>query len=234
MLIQVAAAKVGKWGTSESGDTLEMIERPHGGISLVLADGQSSGRAAKAISNLVARKALAELAEGVRDGAAARAANDYLYTHRAGKVSATLNIISVDLVSKTLVLTRNSPCPFVARLPTGEIRVLAAPSEPIGVHRGTRPSIAELPLAVGTIVLSYTDGLELAGARASPVLNVPAVLEHLLAQGCQDAPCLADRLLAHALALDEGRPRDDISVVVLCVVDQDSDGARRLSVHLPI
>ena len=34
--------KIGKWATSESGDTLEMIERPHGGISFVLVDGQRS------------------------------------------------------------------------------------------------------------------------------------------------------------------------------------------------
>ncbi len=234
MVIQVAAAKVSKWGTSESGDTLEMIERPHGGISLVLADGQSSGRAAKAISNLVARKALAELAEGVRDGAAARAANDYLYTYRAGRVSATLNIISVDLVSKTLVLTRNSPCPLIARTPSGETQVFSAPSQPIGVHRGTRPSITELPLAAGTVVVAYSDGLEMAGARSTPVFDVSATLEDLIAQGCQSATCLADALLARALELDEGRPRDDMSVVVLCVLDQEGDGTRRLAVHLPI
>jgi len=68
MEIEVAVAKVGKWATSESGDTLEMIERPQGGLSFVLVDGQRSGRAAKAISNLVARKAISELAEGIRSG----------------------------------------------------------------------------------------------------------------------------------------------------------------------
>ena len=60
--IQVAAAKTAKYATSESGDTLEIVERPRGGLSLVLADGQRSGKAAKAISNIVARKAIALLA----------------------------------------------------------------------------------------------------------------------------------------------------------------------------
>ena len=55
--LQVGVSKVGKYATSASGDTLEMIERPHGGLSLVLVDGQRSGTAAKRISNLVARKA---------------------------------------------------------------------------------------------------------------------------------------------------------------------------------
>ena len=89
MELRFAVAKIGKYATSESGDTLEMIERPHGGLSMVLVDGQRSGRPAKLISNVVARKAVQLLAEGVRDGAAARAAHDYLYTYRGGKVSAT-------------------------------------------------------------------------------------------------------------------------------------------------
>jgi hypothetical protein len=64
--VQVAVAKVAKYATSESGDTVEMTERPHGGLSFVMVDGQRSGRSAKAISNLVARKAISLLAEGVR------------------------------------------------------------------------------------------------------------------------------------------------------------------------
>ncbi len=78
--LQVAVAKVSKYAVSESGDTVETIERPHGGLSLVLVDGQRSGKSAKAISNIVARKAVSLLADGVRDGAAARAAHDYLRT----------------------------------------------------------------------------------------------------------------------------------------------------------
>ena len=80
--VQVAVAKVGKYASLESGDTVEVIERPLGGLSLVLVDGQSSGKGAKRISNLAARKAIGLLAEGVRDGAAARASHDYLRAQR--------------------------------------------------------------------------------------------------------------------------------------------------------
>jgi hypothetical protein len=132
MHIEVAVAKVPKWASQESGDTLEMIERPRGGFSFVLADGQGSGRAAKAISQQVARKAIAELAEGVRDGAAARAAHDFLYTHKGGRVSATLNILSVDLTTGTLVLSRNNPHPVIVVRPDGEVNMLDAPSQPVG------------------------------------------------------------------------------------------------------
>lgn len=85
MEIRVAVAKINKYAVLESGDTLEMVERPHGGLSFVLVDGQRSGKSAKNISSVVARKAIQLLAEGVRDGAAARAAQDYLYTYRGGR-----------------------------------------------------------------------------------------------------------------------------------------------------
>ena len=111
MEIQIAVAKTNKYAVSESGDTLETVERPNGGMSVVLADGQTSGRGAKTISAMVVRKVISLLAEGVRDGAAARAASDHLYTERYGKVSATLNILSADLQTGTLVITRNNPSP---------------------------------------------------------------------------------------------------------------------------
>ncbi|MDY7076610.1 MAG: PP2C family protein-serine/threonine phosphatase [Chloroflexota bacterium] len=237
MEIEVAVAKVGKWATSESGDTLEMIERPHGGFSFVLVDGQRSGRAAKAISNLVARKAVSELAEGVRDGAAARAAHDYLYTHKGGKVSATLNILSVDLISNTLVLSRNNHCPIIIITPDDpnqDLRLLDEPSEPVGVRRGTKPQIAELPLFAGTVVVIYTDGLEVAGARSSCDFDVPAAVRELTASGYVSAQQLADSLLEQALALDSGRPRDDISILVLRILDRTSDGVRRLVLRAPL
>ena len=234
MEIEVAVAKAGKWAVSESGDTLEMIERPHGGMSFVLVDGQRSGQAAKAISNLVARKAVSELAEGVRDGAAARAANDYLYTHRGGRVSATLNILSVDLVSGTLVLSRNSQCPTIVVTPDEGLRLLDEPSQPVGVRRSTKPQITELPLVAGTIVVVYTDGLEAAGARSSYVFDVPAAVREIVTGGDTSPRRLADDLLERALALDDGRPRDDVSVLVLRVVDRASDGVRRLTLSLPL
>lgn len=118
MQFQAAAVQVCKYASRESGDAIEAVGRPHGGISFVLADGQRSGRSAKLISNLVARKAISLLGEGVRDGAAARAAHDYLRTHRAGQVSSTLTIVSLDLVSRTIVISRNGP-PVLLLEPAG-------------------------------------------------------------------------------------------------------------------
>jgi serine phosphatase RsbU (regulator of sigma subunit) len=234
MELSVAVAKVGKYATSESGDTFEMIERPQGGLSFVLVDGQHSGRGAKNISNVVARKAISDLAEGVRDGAVARAAHDYLFAYRQGKVSATLNIVSVDLVTRTIVLARNNHCPTIVLAPSG-FRILNQPSNPVGIYARTKPNMTELPLEVDTAVIVYTDGLMTAGEFTGQTLDVPALVQDLTAYGTLDAQHIADSLLAAALEADNHRPQDDISVVVLTVTDDViHDGARRMLVRSPL
>lgn len=237
MEIQVAVAKIGKYATRTSGDTLEMIERPHGGLSFVLADGQRSGKAAKSISNMVVRKAIALLAEGVRDGAAARAAHDYLYTHRQGKVSATLNIVSVDMDTKTIVLSRNSHCPIVIHYSDGRQELLDDPSQQIGIYRMTRPEIKEFPLQAGLVVVVFTDGISSAGQRRGDGMKVDEVVASLYETHSHDhqiAQPIADGLLDTALKLDEGRASDDISVLALAVIDHNHDEVRRMQVQVPI
>jgi serine phosphatase RsbU (regulator of sigma subunit) len=236
--LQVAVAKVGKYAVTESGDTAELIERPHGGLSLVVVDGQRSGKSAKAISNMVARKAVSLLADGVRDGAAARAAHDYLRTMRGGQVSATLNIISVDLLTRTLVISRNTHCPtIIVRGMERELQLLDEPSLAIGIHPRTRPVIAEVPIVANLHVVVFTDGLSLAGERYGQPLDVQAFVRDRLAQASLGtcARDLADALLARAVELDRGRPGDDITVVVLSIVpSQQSDSVRRMTVRFPI
>jgi serine phosphatase RsbU (regulator of sigma subunit) len=233
MEVQVAVAKINKWAMRESGDTFEMVERPHGGLSFVLVDGQSSGRGAKAISNLVARKAIALLGEGVRDGAAARAAHDYLYAHRQGKVSATLNIISFDLTSKTMVISRNTHCPVIV-CDGAEARALDAPADAIGLRLRTRPHITEIAIAPQLTLIAFTDGLLDAGHRKGQQLDLPS-LAHTYGAAQHDARTIADGLLAAAIQLDEGRPADDISILVVATREnKTNDSTRRLNVTFPI
>ncbi len=233
MHIEVAVAKVPRYAFAESGDTLEMIERPHGGLSFVLADGQGNGPAAKALSHLVATKAVSLLADGVRDGAAARAAHDFLYAYRQGKVSAELVIVSVDLASKTIVLSRNSHCPLIIA-EDGDARLLDEPSQPIGVYERTKPVVTEIPLRPNLAVVVISDGVLAAGERYGQRLDLLASVRGLMASPPVAQP-MADGLLAQAVALDQGRPDDDTSVLVLTTrPEQVAEAPRRLYVSFPV
>ena len=233
MEIHIGMAKTNKYATSESGDTLEMVERPNGGISVVLADGQTSGRGAKVISTMVVRKVISLLAEGVRDGAAARAASDYLFTERAGKVSATLNILSADLQTGTIVVTRNNPSNvFIAR--HDKVECISSPSSAIGTSRNIRPSITEFPLESGITIVFFTDGIRDAGDRSGETFDVCTLLEAMLDEEDPSVQQVADSLLAHAIRLDNNRPNDDMSVVVLRSISTETDQIRRMTVRLPV
>lgn len=232
MEAQVAVAKASKYAASESGDTLELIERPSGGLSLVLADGQTSGKAAKAIAGIVVRKAISLLADGVRDGAAARAASDYLYTQRSGKVQATLNILSIDLHTQSLVVTRNNPAP-VFLLQDDELRTLDLPVDPVGGRRAVRPEIHQVPLRVGLAAIVFTDGLLHAGERTGRPIDLPRRIRDLAQVGPPEPARWADALLAEAVALEDGRPSDDISVLVAAILARQGEDVRRLSVRMP-
>lgn len=213
--IQFAVAKVPRYGMQESGDTLEVIERPGGGFSAVLVDGQGSGRGAKTLSNLIATRAITQLKDGARDGVVARAVHDYLYTYRMGQVAATLNILSVDFQSGTILVSRNNPAPFVV-LHNGEVSVHSEPSTPIGLHPGTRPRITELPIRPATYVVVFTDGLLKAGERRGHDLELINLLSGWRTES-GGATQLADAVLNRALELDDHQPSDDMSIVALAV-----------------
>ena len=232
--IQIAVAKTNKYASSESGDTVELVERPTGGLSVVLVDGQGSGQGAKTLSLLVSSKAVALLKEGARDGAVARVVHDHLHAFRHGRVSATLEILSVDLVSKTVVSTRNSHTPLLLwREGCYELR--PSDSSAIGIRRHTKPTVDQFSAEPGLRVAVFSDGLIGAGERYNRPFDPLAFANDHLRDADVTAQHLADALLAEALTSDQGRANDDMTVVALTLGPRrEYPLIRRMSVVLPL
>lgn len=231
--IDIAIAKTNKYASRESGDTVEIVERPGGGMSVVMADGQGSGRAAKALSMLVTAKVASLLKEGVRDGASARAANDYLFALRNGQVSATLDILSVDLKTRTVVITRNSETACLVAT-HDESSVIPGTEPPLGLYARTRPWAMETPIASGLRVILVSDGVANAGRRyGSPplLLDETAATAPRLASAAE----IADLVLCAAIERDGGKPADDMSVVVLTLPEHtETTLIRRMRAQVPL
>jgi len=232
--LQVAAAKVARHGQAESGDTLEMIERPGGGFSFVLVDGQGSGWGAKSLSNLVVTRAMAQLKDGARDGVAARTAHDYLYTYRMGQEAATLNIVSVDFQTNSILVSRNNPAPFFVIDRLG-VRTYGESSQPIGIHPMTKPQIVDVPIKPDLYVVVFTDGLLKAGERFGEDVEIGNFLAGWSVDRGLGAQALCDQLLARALELDRSEPTNDMTILVLAAIEQPVESsARRLQVSFPL
>lgn len=232
--MEIAIAKTNKYASRESGDTAEIVERPGGGMSVILADGQGSGRAAKSLSMQVTAKVAALLKEGVRDGAAARAANDFLFATRHGQVSATLDILSVDLKTNTVAITRNGDTACIIETPEG-VRTYREAERRLGLHSRTRPWIAEEPIVPGLRVLLVSDGVANAGQRTQLSSWNLTELAAFIPRD-QGAQALADGILAEAIRRDMGRPGDDMSVVALILREPEPTplAIRRMSAEVPI
>ena len=86
----------------------------------------------------------------------------------------------------------------------------------------------------GLVIVVHTDGMEHAGKRSGYPMDVCTVIQSMLDEQDPSPQSIADELLAHAVSLDEGRPADDISVVVLKVSPRVGDRVRRMTVRLPI
>ncbi len=212
MQLEVAVSKIDKFGVSPGGDTVEVTERPTGGLSVVLSDGQGSGEAAKAISSFVVSKAISLIADGARDGAVARAVHDALYARRRAQVSATLTILSADTSHGQLVVSRNSNCPVLV-LEEGEARgelVLDDDTSPIGTRKMIKPHVEQFPLMAPRTVVAMSDGIIAAGGGKMDMVEL-AALARELSSGPADG--ISRGILDWAVERDQGRPSDDISVV---------------------
>jgi serine phosphatase RsbU (regulator of sigma subunit) len=233
MEIKIGIAKINKYAVADCGDSVEVAERPRGGISAILADGQGSGKAAKITSSLVVARAAALIAEGARDGAVARAVHDYLYTVKDGKVSSTLTIISADFDTQTVVFSRNSNCPVLVKAQYG-IDSYDEDVNPIGVHKHTKPLMYQIPLEVGTILVSYSDGIQAAGRKRGNTMQMDKILKYINENGPEDVGFIAESILEYALELDEYRPGDDMTVMAMGISDREAPyRTQRINVTFP-
>ena len=234
MEVRIGIAKTTKYAMSHCGDSCDFAERPHGGISAIIADGQGNGLAAHHTSSWVVNKAVSLIADGARDGAVARAVHDYLYAMKDKKVSCTLTVLSADLDTETVVISRNSNCPVIVKTPD-YVSVYDENVNPIGVHHHTKPLMYEVPFEPGMVLVSYTDGIQHAGRKHSNMADFQKIMDIINDNTAEDCDFIASSIMDYALSLDKNQAADDMTVVVmgLCETVSDMPKVEKLSAVYP-
>jgi len=233
MELRIAVAKINNAFLAKSGDTVEIIERPNGGLSAVLADGRINGQSNKGISTMVGHRVIGNISEGVRDGSAIRAVSSRIYAEHNGHVQADLIVISADMQSNTILVSRNSPVPVFV-VSEDKVDCLTTDSEQIGLRADSTPAIVELPIHPGLVVAAFSDGIYHAGRQSQLSFEISTALESFLEEQEPTAQEIADFLLNQAIRMDNGRPQDDMSVVVMAVSYQSPDQIRRMNVTMTL
>jgi serine phosphatase RsbU (regulator of sigma subunit) len=231
MEFQIAIAKVDRYSSNEEGDKVEVIERPLGGLSIILAEGKLNGRRSKAVALKAVHKLLTLISEGIHDGASSRAVLTNLNNEHGGNAELNLSVISCDLVSQTLVITKNNQLP-VALIRDEKIDYLRIEDEECNL--ALTPKVFQFQLEEGMTLVICSDGIFRAGCQNNQPFNLTLNLEALFEDDEPSVRVLADYLLTQAISQDIGRPHDDMSVIVLRTADKGSQGIRRVDIQFPI
>ena len=233
MELRLAVAKTDRFRSGTTGDTVETTERPNGGISIVLADGQKDGQVSKAISTMVSHKVIEYITQGCRDSMAIRSASNNIFMAYEGKVSANLNVLSADLQTNTIVISRNNPVP-VFLITEGQVDILDEESSPIGDEMDICPSIVELAIIPEMLIIMISDGVYYAGQPEIDEMDILTIIEALVEEQEPSAKEIADTLLSRAIRLDNNRPKDDMSVIVMLISPHPTDNIRRMSASMEL
>jgi serine phosphatase RsbU (regulator of sigma subunit) len=233
MEIQISISKIDRYGEGNSGDTVEVVERPNGGISIVMADGQKDGKDRKSISTMACHKVIEQISNGVLDGAAIRTTSNWIFSEHEGHIQADVIVISVDTQSNTILISRNNPVPIFL-INHGNVDCLLSDSEPIGGRTGITPSIIELPIEPNLAIVAFSDGIYQAGGQIAQSADICTTLGALFDEQEPTAQEMADFLLSRSIRLDDRRPKDDMSVIALLVSPQSTDNIRRMSASFSI
>ena len=182
---------------------------------------------------MVSHRVIEYISQGLRDSAAIRTASNNLFSEHQGRVQAQVNVVSVDFLTNTILISRNNPIP-VFLINEDKVDCLAEECEPIGWHADISPSIIELPITPGMAIVVFSDGVFNAGREEQENPEICTIIEALVEEQEPSAREMADFLLNRSIRLDEGRPEDDMSVVVLLISPQPTDRVRRMNVSISL
>ena len=115
-----------------------------------------------------------------------------------------------------------------------EIDIHSEESISLGTSRNVRPIITELNIEAGLTVVIFSDGISHAGERRGTPMDIRQTIRSVLEDQDPTPQEMADALLKEAVRLDDNRPADDVSVLVLRVSPRTGDEVRRMTVRLPI
>jgi len=230
MELQAAIAKVDRFSSVEQGDKVEIIERPHGGISIIMAEGKLGGRRSRIIAMKAVHSILNLIASGLHDGASSRIVLSNIFEEHKGKAQVKLHIISCDLESQSIVITKNNITPVVTVF-DGAAEYLRFDGTIESDHCAS-PSVFQFEIKEGRDFILVSDGILQAGSQYEQPLDLRVLVESLFEDDEPTVQNLADAILNQAISQDLGRPRDDMTVTVLYLTfsqHQHSPGVHLLS-----
>jgi PAS domain S-box-containing protein len=205
-------------GYELGGDFYDVATLSGGRTAIVVGDVCGKGARAAAVTAL-ARHTLRAALDGGDPAAALEALNTVLLREHGGAapVAAAVAVLAPDDLGARLRVALAGSSPPVVKPAAAPARTTGALGTLAGAVAHPLISVHEDRLSCGDLIVLHTDGL-LDAAAPGRVRTLADVAGDLDAPGARTASDVARDLVAPALDGTQGRPRDDIAVVVARVL----------------
>lgn len=198
--VSASWAASGKWAVRDSGDAVTVLGLGGGRLLGLIVDIQGAGDGANKTAWSLAALGSQLAGEGADVRSLAALLNRALWSRRGGRVQASLGILRWEPDDGATLAMYGSivVAPSAPTAPEVAVTLRAA-----GLDRDAEPMVLHDRVADGSLVMC-SDG----------VAPDREALRRLLETGSQH-PTSAATVLKRAVARDDGRPRDDMSVIVM-------------------
>ncbi len=234
MIIEIGVAKNSRYDSIDSNETTEIIERPSGGQSIVYCSGKRNSAKSKTISSMIVNRILEKTAESFRDSTAIKSVSDQIFRDYSGDSSGDLCMLSADFESETIVVSRCTRFP-VYYYRRGNLNAWNTPAEPIGSSKGLHPSITEIPIEPGTVIVMLSEGILNAGQSTGEDGEIVDLILNIAEESSEfTADKMADFFLKQAIRSDMNKPHDDMTALVLKVYNETASLHRSVFMTCPV
>ncbi len=202
-------AKRTKDGSVASGDTYSMTKISCDKYLVALSDGMGSGNEAQNVSSVSLSLIESFYKAGLNENLILDTVNKLLTINTEDYFTA-LDISVIDLNSCSADFIKyGAPYGFI--ISENGIKIIEGSSLPLGIIDGLKPSIATTTLNDGDMVLLVTDGI------SDAFNNSGAIIDYLRTLPAKNPQSLADDILSHAIALNNGEIKDDMTALAVRV-----------------
>ncbi len=202
-------AKATKDGSAKSGDTHSMTKISCDKFLVALSDGMGSGDHAENVSSTSLSLIESFYKSGLDDHLILDTVNKLLSINTEDYFTA-LDISIINLKNCTASFIKfGSPYGFIIN--DKGIKIVEGNALPLGIIDGIKPSIATTELNDGDMILLLTDGISDAFDSSS------AIIEYLRTLPAKNPQTLADDILSHAISLNDGLIKDDMTALAVRV-----------------
>lgn len=214
-LIQTGVAKIKKDGETVSGDIVSNVRLGDGKYLFTISDGMGTGKTAEKNSKIAVSMLERLLSSGFEKDTSIKIINSAVLTANREDSYATLDISILDLFAGNIQFIKSGACPtYVKR--NRNVSLIKSNSLPTGIMNEVNVDTYDKDLENGDIIVMCSDGIIDSSIEYA---NRELWLKYLLEDIQTDIPeRIANIILKEAIDNCVGKPKDDMSVVVIKVI----------------